>query len=98
MMTKLPNTIMSTKAISFQSPSTHEFEDPTSDTRVNVIDVCRIHVALTEQERPRHLQRFVKASATALMADVCLTKFFGCPCVRVDAHVPLLTSGKKKAF
>jgi hypothetical protein len=32
------------------------------------------------------------------MVDVHLMKFFGCLFVCVDAHVPLLTSGKKKIF
>jgi hypothetical protein len=75
------------------------FEDLTSDARVTVVDVDRIHADSTEQRRPCHPQWFDKGLATALMVDVHLMKFFGFPFVCVDArHVPLLTSGKKKSF
>jgi hypothetical protein len=74
------------------------FEDPTIDTHVAVINIDRIYVDSIEQQRPCHPQWFDKGSATALMVDVCLMKFFGCLFVCVDAHVPLLTSDKKKSF
>jgi hypothetical protein len=74
------------------------FEDPTLDTHVAVVNIDRICLELTEQQTPCHLQWFDKVLATALMVDVCMTKFFGCLFVCVDAHVPLLTSGKNKSF
>jgi hypothetical protein len=74
------------------------FEAPTLDARVTVVNVDRIHADLTEQQRPCHPWWFDKGLATVLMVDVHLMKFFGCLFVRVNAHVPLLTSGKKKSF
>jgi hypothetical protein len=68
------------------------------NARVAVVNVDGIHAGSMEQQRPRHPRWFDKGSATALMVNVCLMKFFGCLFVCVDAHVPLLTSGKKKSF
>jgi hypothetical protein len=66
------------------------FEDPTLDACVAVVDVDRICLDSTEQQRPCHPQWFDKVSATVIMVDVHLTKFFGCLFVCIHAHAPLL--------